>query len=271
MRGGLGKGLSQLLGEEASGSIEQIAVGDIRANQVQPRTVFDDAALQELSKSLAEVGVIQPLVVRPIAEGKYELIAGERRWRAAQLAGLTHVPAIIRHADRDSSLLLAIVENVQREDLGSLDTARAYRKMALEFGLNQEQIADRVGKSRSAVANSLRLLKLPEEIMDGLEAGKITEGHARALLTISGGANQVRAFRKVVTQGLSVRETERLAPATRASKDRRPTRDPNVEALEQKLEQKLGAPVRVEGTERGTITIRFSSLDDLDRILERIL
>src|SRR5580704_9085673 len=182
MRRALGKGLSQLIAEQYEGPTNELPVADIVPNSRQPRTVFNDEALEELAASIREYGILQPLIVRPLAEGKHELIAGERRLRAAKLAGLTSVPVIVRSAGNQSSLELALIENLQREDINALESAKAYRRLIDEFGMTQEQVADRVGKSRVSVANTVRLLRLPKRIMEGLEAGFISEGHARALL-----------------------------------------------------------------------------------------
>ncbi|RYG43843.1 ParB/RepB/Spo0J family partition protein [bacterium] len=182
MRKALGKGLSQLLGEQFDGTPVEATVESIVPNLRQPRTVFEDAPLKELAASIRQHGVLQPLVVRTVSEGKYELIAGERRLRAAKLAGLTTVPIHVRSADSLESLELALVENIQREDINAIEAARAYKRLIDEFGLTQEEVAERVRKARATVTNTLRLLKLPVEALEALENGAITEGHARALL-----------------------------------------------------------------------------------------
>src|SRR5947199_5012387 len=187
----LGKGLSQLIGEQADTTISEVLVDAIVPNQRQPRTYFKEEAVQELANSIREVGILQPLVVRPLSEGKYELIAGERRLRASKLAGLETVPVLVRAADDRTSLEMAIIENVQREDISPLESARAYRKLIDEFGLTQEQVAQKVSKSRVSVANTLRLLRLPAQIQQALESGDIQEGHARALLAFESEEEQL--------------------------------------------------------------------------------
>lgn len=276
MRRALGKGLSQLIGEQADASVLNLKLSDIVPNQRQPRTHFDEEALDELAESIKEHGILQPIVVRPIAEGKYELIAGERRWRASQRAGLKEVPALVRAASAQGSLELALIENLQREDIGAMESARAYRRLIDEFGLKQDDIAQRVGKSRPSIANTLRLIKLPLEIQEGLESGAISEGHARALLAFEGAASQLAMFHKIVHDGLSVRDVERAAkpapePATPvAPKGKKPAQsDPNWLALEEGLAVYFGSPVRLEqGQVGGKLVVDFYSDDDLQRILD---
>lgn len=274
MRRSLGKGLTQLIGEQSDSSIAEIALDAIQPNARQPRTVFDDDALDDLAASIRQVGILQPIVVRPISEGRYELIAGERRWRAAARAGLATIPALIRSATGESSLELALIENVQRENIGPLECARAYRQLIDEFRLTQEQVADRVGKSRVAIANTLRLLKLPEEVLRSLEAGEISEGHARALLGLTNAVAQIALCRQIVARGLSVREVEAIvAGATKSKKTKKPSneapKDPNWVALEEGLAIYFGTPVHldVQGP-GGKLTIDFYSDDDLQRILD---
>lgn len=278
MRRALGKGLSQLLGEQAEPSgITTIPVGAIRANTQQPRTQFDEDALAELADSIREFGILQPLVVRPLAEGQYELIAGERRLRAAKLAGLAEVPATVRAASAQASLEMALIENVQREDITAMECAVAYRRLADEFGLSQEQVAQRVGKSRASIANTMRLLKLPPAIQEAILHESITEGHARALLMVDSPLRQQSLFERILRDGLSVRETERLAraddspraaPAAKKANPARP-KDPNWEALEQGLSEYFGSPVQLAPDPvGGRLSIAFYSDDDLQRILD---
>jgi len=278
MRRALGKGLSQLIAEQYEGPVNELSVDDIVPNSRQPRTIFDDEALQELAASILEYGILQPIVVRPIAEGKHELIAGERRLRAAKLAGLKAVPVLVRAADNQSSLEIALIENLQREDINSLESARAYRKLMDEFGLTQEQVADRVGKSRTAIANTVRLLRLPKRITEGLERGEISEGHARALLGFESEAHQLAVFDRIIEQGLNVRDVEKAAkPNTGAApkkpKSKQPLKqDPNYDALQESLSRHLGTPAKFQHAEHGggKLVIDFYSDDDLDRILEVI-
>jgi len=274
----LGKGLSQLLGESADSGVSEVAIESIVPNRRQPRTHFNEEAVQELAASIREVGVLQPLVVRPLSEGRYELIAGERRLRASKLAGLNSVPVIVRAADDQSSLELALIENIQREDISPLESAHAYKRLMGEFGLTQEQVADKVGKSRVAVANTVRLLKLPSRILDGLLSGEISEGHARALLGLPNEAMQLAVFDQIISKRLTVRDVERLASETSLSKPRADKKravvdeiDPNWIAFRENLSMSLGAPVKIEGTERGgRIVIDFYSEDDLMRIADAL-
>ncbi len=278
MRRALGKGLSQLLGEQAEPSgITTISVNAIRANTQQPRTQFDEEALAELSDSIREFGILQPLVVRPLAEGQYELIAGERRLRAAKLAGLREVPATVRAASAQVSLEIALIENIQREDITAMECAVAYRRLSDEFGLTQEQVAQRVGKSRAAISNTMRLLKLPPVIQEAILHESISEGHARALLMVDSPLRQQALFERILRDGLSVRETERLARVedgpriTSPTKKSAPTKpkDPNWEALEQGLSEYFGSPVQLAPDQvGGKLSIAFYSDDDLQRILD---
>lgn len=275
MRRALGKGLAQLLGEQADSGVLEVSVESLVPNQRQPRTSFDEQSLDDLAASIREHGLLQPILVRPIAEGKYEVIAGERRLRACKRAGLHQVPVIVRAAGAQTSLELALIENLQREDIGPLESARAYRQLAEEFGLKQEEIATRVGKARATVTNALRLLKLPEEVRSGLESGTITEGHARAILGVDGASAQVALYRRVVAKGMNVRETERAAqPAERRKRAVSRTVRPVVEdadrrALEEALSIYLGSPVRIErGEAGGRMVVEFYSDDDLQRILD---
>lgn len=274
MRRALGKGLSQLLAEQTDASSTEIAIDRIAPNPRQPRRHFDAEALTELAASIREYGVIQPLLVRPVSEGSYELIAGERRLRAAKEAGLETVPVTIRSATGQNSLELAIIENLQREDINAMECARAYQHLIQDFGLTQEQVSVRVGKSRTAVANQLRLLRLPEVIQEGVESGAISEGHARALLATDSPTHQLALYEKILVDGLSVRETERLAKA-----EPRPVvgKVPKAEAeykdpvLIQTLREHFSAPVRIQTDgKRGKLSIEFFSEEDLTRIVERL-
>jgi ParB family chromosome partitioning protein len=266
VRKSLGKGLTQLLGEQFEGATQEAAVDAIVPNPRQPRTNFEDAALRELAASVKEYGVLNPLTVRPLSEGKYELIAGERRLRAAKLAGLKSVPVVIRAAGDQGSLELAMIENVQREDINAMEAARAYRRLMDEFGLTQDAVADKVGKARPTIANSLRLLKLPPKVQEGLHEGRISEGHARALLAFPQPDQQMAMYNAIVDKGLSVREVERAAqPADPKRRPRKNSADPNLVALERSLSEKLGAPVKIAS---GRIEIAFFGDADLERLLE---
>ena len=280
MRRALGKGLSQLIAEQYDAAPAEASLEDILPNSRQPRTVFDAEALDELAASIRQYGLIQPLVVRPLAEGKYELIAGERRLRAAKIAGLRAVPIVLRSAGNQSALEIALIENVQREDMNALECARSYRKLIDEFGLTQEQVADRVGKSRTAIANTLRLIRLPEAIQQGLEEGKISEGHARALLAFENQAKQLAVYETILTQGLSVREVEKLTQNKTAARNEqaespkpKPVVDPNIRALEEEIAKRLSAPTKIHrttGSVGGKLTVEFFDDDDLQRILDAI-
>lgn len=272
MRRALGKGLSQLIGEQYDDSPSSVAINAIEANRWQPRSVFHDEALHELAASIREVGVLQPLVVRPLTEGRYELIAGERRLRASKLAGLKQVPIIVRATSDQTSLEIALIENIQREDIGPLECARAYRQLMTEFGLTQERVADKVGKARTTVANTVRLLRLPPKIQDGLETGRITEGHARALLAVDKEEVQLALYDQILVRSLNVRDVEKLA----SQRPRKPRQaklglesNPEWSILEEALSVHLGAPVKLQKDEvGGKITIDFYSDDDLERIVE---
>ena len=279
MRRALGKGLTQLLGEQGEAAPTSILVASIRPSSHQPRRHFDEESLNELAQSITEVGVLLPLIVRPIAEDEYEIIAGERRWRAAKIAGLAEVPVIVRAASAQDALEMALIENVQREDISPVECATAYRRLSGEFGLSQEEIAQKVGKSRVSVANTLRLLKLPDPIQRALGQGQITEGHARALLMVEEPGRMHQLFLKVMAEGLSVRETERLArgpsieEATNGhvsvEKSPAPQRDPNLAALEKELSELFGTPVAIQkGASGGKMVVPFYSDEDLQRILD---
>lgn len=278
MRRALGKGLSQLLGEQAEESTNELPISSIRANTRQPRTQFDQEKLEELAVSIREFGVLQPLIVRPLSDDQFELIAGERRLRASKIAGLKTVPVVIRAASSQASLEIAIIENVQREDITAMECAVAYKRLIEEFDLSQEAVAQRVGKSRAAVANTLRLLKLPERIQRGILSEEITEGHARALLMVESPVRQAALFERIIKDGLSVREVERLArasdnprpagPKSEKSKST-PHSDPNWNSLEQGLSEYFGTPVQLQSDKiGGKLSIAFYSDDDLQRILD---
>jgi ParB family chromosome partitioning protein len=250
-----------------------VSVDSIIPNRYQPRTVFDEAALEELTESVKRHGVLQPIVVRSLSDEQYELIAGERRWRAAQRAGLKRVPVVVKAAGNQDSLEIALVENLQRENIGPLESAKAYRQLIGEFGLTQEQVAEKVGKSRTAVANTLRLLKLPEKALLALEANSITEGHARALLGFDSPAQQLAVLDRILTENLTVRDVEAGAkPRTSGPKhpvSPTPKLDPDWQALEDRLSEHLAAPVKLvrDARGRGKVTIDFYNSDDLERVL----
>jgi ParB family chromosome partitioning protein len=282
-RPALGKGLSALIPDAppavASGPLE-VDIDRLSPNELQPRMQFDDEKLEELARSITAKGIIQPILVRPLSGGAYRIIAGERRWRAAQRAGLLKVPVVVREVAEGSDqqlLELALIENVQRENLNPLDEAIAYQRLADQFSLTQEQIAAAVGKDRSSVANFMRLLKLPEEVRSDLAAGTLTMGHARTLLSLPDEAAQRHAAREVISRSLSVRDTEALVkrlsgPApTRAPKPSPPVNDVHTRAAEDRMRFALGAKVRiVRRGEGGSIEIAFESEAELNRLYEHL-
>jgi len=274
---GLGRGLDALIPvSETSAGVTQLPVSAIGRNPRQPRTRLDPTELEELANSIREHGVIQPLVVAQSAyPGQYTLITGERRLEAARLAGLPTVPALIREATDQQLLELALVENIQRSDLGPLETAHAYKHLAEDFGLSHEEIAAKVGKKRVTVTNTLRLLKLPARLLDALASGQITEGHARALLALPNPQAQTAAFATVINKGLNVRQTEELVRRLLGQKETRPAkpaRQAESDALATRLREALGTKVALRrGRKGGTIIIHFYSDEELNAIAEAIL
>ncbi|HEX8465112.1 MAG TPA: ParB/RepB/Spo0J family partition protein [Abditibacterium sp.] len=266
------------------GEIRFLAIDSIEANPFQPRQTFLEEELENLAASIREHGVLQPILVRPlpgspVGAAQFQLIAGERRWRAATRAGLSQVPAIVRAVDDKSALELAIIENVQRHDISSIESAQAYRRLAKEFGLSQEEIAGRVGKSRASVANTMRLLDLPEEALGALRENKMSEGHGRALLTASGESARRALLRRTLRDGLSVRELERLAreansaSETTAEASPRLARaaSPDLARLETSLQRALGAKLKLKSRRRGgQIIIDFASPEELSRLVKRM-
>ncbi|MDQ7016850.1 MAG: ParB/RepB/Spo0J family partition protein [Gammaproteobacteria bacterium] len=283
---GLGRGLDALLGsreqivkvseEDRAQHLSRVPVDQIQRGAYQPRIHFDPEALQELADSISAQGVVQPVVLRQVAQG-YELIAGERRWRAAQLAGLHEIPAVIRDLDDRSAAAVALIENIQREDLNALEEARAFQRLIDDFALTHQQVADAVGRSRAAVSNFLRLLDLGDEVQHYLAAGELEMGHARALLALSG-VVQVAAARTVINKSLTVRATEalvkqKLEGATEAKTvAEESAADPNVRSLERSLGERIGVPVSIKHGQngKGKLLISYNSLDELDGILEHI-
>lgn len=277
----LGRGLSALLSAEQKSSDEhpdEIAIDSIEPGSMQPRTRFDETRLEELAKSIRANGVVQPLLVRRKGNG-YELIAGERRWRAARLAGLTHVPVVVRSVPDEKVLELALIENIQREDLNPIEEAQAYRKLIDSIGLTQETLADRVGRDRTYITNYLRLLRLPSDIQLLIEEGKLSTGHARTLLGTGDVDTQRRIARRIIERGLSVRETERLVrelgePGSKPRSIRVKENDPNVRAAESKLRRHLGTQVRItqnSNGQSGRIEIEFYNPGDLERLFRLLL
>ncbi len=269
---GLGRGLGALLGEEAlrdtseTGSLS-LRLAQVEPNATQPRRVFDEVALSELADSIRQNGILQPLLVRRLDSGYYQIIAGERRWRAARLAGLSEVPAIVVEADDRRAMELALIENLQREDLNPLEEAQGYRSLMDDFGLTQEEAAERVGRSRPAVANSLRLLSLNSAVQDLLLGGALSAGHARALLSLPE-ESQEKAARQVIEQALSVRQTEALCRRLMGKKKARPAPLPYFTDYERELASAFGRKVSIVSTEkRGKLTLEFYGADDFDRLM----
>lgn len=301
---GLGRGLSALISdsmdEQQGGQVREIPLTAIVANPFQPRTLFDPLKQEELVASIKEHGILQPILVRRVGHERYQLVAGERRFRAAQAAGLPVIPALVKEVEDRQQLEIAIVENLQREDIGVMEAARAYRRMIDEFQMTQETVAQRLGKSRSSVANTLRLLSLPEEVQDCIERGEISEGHGRALMTAVEPDSILKLLQNVLKRHLSVRDTEKMArelrpiawnapPAgsngeadpraasasadTVRSSDRSSSSDPNELALMDELRQMVQTKVALRRMPNGSgrIEIEFYSGDDLARILEKVL
>ena len=287
-RSGLGKGLAALLPDsEGPGArqVAQIPIAAIRPNPHQPRTIFDEDKLAELAASLREHGLMQPVTLRPAPDGEgFQIIAGERRWRAAQRAGFEELPALVTACTERQMLEMALVENLQREDIGPLEAAEAYQRCIADFGLTQEELAQRIGKSRTAVANTMRLLKLAPGVQGLLSSGTLSEGHGRALLALVDPGQQVKLAHRVVTDGLSVRETERLArsgritgiadpearqPGSGGSRGAEPL-DPDLADFAARLQRRLGTKVdlRPNGDGGGSIVIRWYEDEDLLRIAE---
>lgn len=282
-RKGLGRGLDALLAggaasamDEASscGELRQLPVELLQRGRYQPRMHLDDESLQGLADSIRERGVLQPVVVRPAAGGRYEIIAGERRWRAAQVAGLADLPALVREVEDEAALAMALIENIQREDLNAIEEARALKRLVDEFGITHARAAQAVGRSRAAVSNLLRLLDLNDDVRALVETGALEMGHARALLGLPG-PRQSQAAAEVVARALSARETEAMvkrllsgAPAAR----KRATPDADVQRLERELKEQLGARVQVRQRRggRGALVIHYTSLDELDGILRHL-
>jgi len=284
-RRGLGKGLGALIPSGGSSpGLRKVHIDAIVPNPHQPRSTFDQEALEELAASIREVGLIQPLIVQeipaedPTQPPRYQLITGERRWRAARLAGLEQVDVILKEATPQELLELALIENIQRADLNPLEEAAAYQQLAEEFGLTQERIAERVGRSRASVANTMRLLRLPQKIKDALLANQITEGHARALLMLDDPKEQLEAFAQVLEKGLSVRQTEELVRRRRARQTpkaahpRQRTRSPETEALEREFREALGTKVDLYRSRKGgRLVIHFYSEEELQALYDRLV
>ncbi len=275
---GLGRGLDALLGGDEDArprgeSLLTLPVNRIRPGKYQPRTKMDQQALAELAASIRSQGLMQPLLVRPVDRDRYELIAGERRWRAAQMAGLEEVPALVREVPDEAALAMSLIENIQRENLNPMEEANGLQRLLDEFKMTHEQAADAVGRSRSATTNLLRLLKLARPVQEMLMEGALEMGHARALLALDG-ARQIEAGTRVAAKGLSVRETEALVqnlvrgPAAR----RKPRADRDVQRLEEEVSERLGTTVSITPGRKGAgkIVVHYASLDHLEQLLKKL-
>ncbi len=272
---GLGKGLGALFPEEEilqadSDRVVSLRITEVEPNAAQPRKQFLPQQLEELAASVAEHGIIQPIVVQKNENGFYTIIAGERRWRAAKMAKLTEIPAIIRTYDAQTASEIALIENLQRENLNPMEEAEGYRNLMDTYNLTQEEISEKIGKSRSAVANALRLLSLKESIRALVRDGKISAGHARALLSVPTEAQRMALAERVIAEGLSVRALEQLCATAKNTPRKKPVRyEAELRDLEQSMTKKIGARVRVAGdSKKGKIEIAYSSNDELERIME---
>ncbi len=276
-KNGLGKGLDALFFDnaidESTGGTVRLGINEIEPNRDQPRKTFDEQALLELAQSIADHGVLQPLLVRPLADGSYQLIAGERRWRASRMAGLSEVPVVIREMSDSEAMELALVENLQREDLNPIEEARGFQLLMETYALTQEQAASRVGKSRPAVANAMRLLALPDDVIAMVETGTLSAGHARALLGLPKSEDILPLAKQVVAKGLSVRETERLVRLSvkdKPAEKRVKKRDTFYDEAELAFSEALGrtAKVFLSSGGKGTVEIEFFGKEDLGRLLQ---
>jgi len=281
---GLGRGLDALLSgiepiagmappSSKEGELRRLPVDLIRRGRYQPRVDMHPESLEDLASSIRAQGVVQPILVKPAASGHYEIIAGERRWRAAQLAGLQEIPAVVRDVSDQAALAMALIENIQRENLNPMEEAAALQRLLQEYQLTHQEVAEAVGRSRAAVTNLLRLLELTDEVKHLLEQRRLEMGHARALLSLKGAA-QTAAARTVADKGLSVRETERLVKRLASDAPHRPAPriDPDIRRLQEELSEKLGAGVRLQHsvTGKGKVVIQYNSLDELEGILAHL-
>ncbi|HEY1526446.1 MAG TPA: ParB/RepB/Spo0J family partition protein [Candidatus Angelobacter sp.] len=288
-RKALGRGLDSLLpGRPATTPItmpmqgssnpQEVLIDSIDVNPYQTRRRINEAALEELTESIRASGVVQPVVLRPGANGRFQLVAGERRWLASKRAGKNTIPAVVRQISNEQAMEITIIENLQREDLNPMEQARAFERLSREFGLTQEQIAGRTGKDRASIANFIRLLKLPEAVQNAMESGELSFGHGKVLLSLAGFPEHLeRASREIIEKQLSVRQTEeliaRLNPQTSEQKQEKPVRllDPNVREAQRSLESSLGVKVEIQDRKgKGKIILKYGSLEDFDRIVEAL-
>ena len=289
-RKALGRGLDSLLPSrptmspiampaQATASAQEIPIDSIDPNPYQTRRRINEAALEELAESIRASGVVQPVVLRPTANGRFQLVAGERRWHASRRAGKTTIPAVVRQISNEQAMEITIIENLQREDLNPMEQARAFERLSREFSLTQEQIASRTGKDRASIANFIRLLKLPEDVQNALEAGALSFGHGKVLLALAGFPEHLeRAAREIMAKQLSVRQTEELVarllnPQVAEQKQEKPAVpvDPNVREAQRSLESSLGIKVEIHDRKgKGKIILKYGSLEDFDRIVEAL-
>ena len=276
MKPALGKGLSALIPEKKkidTKSVFELELTSIVPNEYQPRKYFNDRALNDLVASIKEKGVIQPVIVRKTAGNVYQLIAGERRWRSAKLAGLKRIPVIVKDAAPVEALELALIENIQREDLNPLETAEAFHRLIKDFNLTHDDLSRKVGKDRATVTNYIRILKLPANIRKWIAEGSLSIGHAKALLQVDDQRRQIEIATKIIHKGLSVREAEAMCKKGSSGSDRsskKPQKDPQIASLEEKMMHSLGTKVRLihKSNKKGRIEIEYYSLDELDKLLE---
>ena len=277
-KGGLGKGLDAIFYDNAreddAGAVE-LSINDLEPNRTQPRQSFDDGAMTELADSIAQHGVLQPILVRPLLSGGYQIVAGERRWRASRMAGLTTVPAVIRDLTDSEVMQLALIENLQRENLKPLEEANGYKMLMDNFEFTQEEIANRVSKNRATITNSMRLLKLDIRVQDMLAEGKISSGHARALLGLEEGERQYQVAAKIIEEKLSVRDVEKLVKMmNRPPKEKKPEKGPDIDLIYRQVEDKLksimGTKVVINQKDKnkGRIEIEYYSQEELERLIE---
>jgi len=271
MKTALGRGLEALIPEKGE-EVIYLDVDRILPGERQPRKTFRDESLKELASSIKEKGILQPVIVSRVGDGTFRIITGERRLRAAKLAGLKKIPALIKNVASRDALEIALIENIQREDLNPIEAADAFRGLITDFNLTQEELSERVGKDRATISNYLRLLKLPDEVKPFIISGSLSMGHAKAILMIEGKAHQIETARKIIKQGLSVRESEALSRKVSRPRKVTRTKDPQIVSLEEKLIKRLGTKVRIfHRGKKGKIEIDYYSLDELDRLLDILM
>ena len=271
MKTALGKGLEALIPDKGD-EVIYLDIDRIFPGEQQPRKTFKDDPLKELAVSIKEKGVLQPVIVSRAGDGTFRLVAGERRWRAATIAGLKKIPALIKNVASKDSLEIALIENIQREDLNPIEAAEAFNRLMTEHSLTQEELSDKVGKDRATIANYLRLLKLPDEVKSLMYNGSLSMGHAKAILSMEGRIQQIEAAGKIIRKGLSVREAELLSKKISKPRLSNPPKDPQISSLEEKLIKSLGTKVRIlHKGKKGQIEIEYYSLEELEKLLEILM